>query len=65
MEIFCLLGKNGGKLKNLSNNAIIIPAKESARIQEMHIKIIHIAIEIYRIIGINRVKIQRKNFTFL
>ena len=46
MEIFCLLGKNGGKLKNLSNNAIIIPAKESARIQEMHIKIIHIAIEI-------------------
>ena len=46
MEIFCLLGKDGGKLKNLSNNSIIIPAKESARIQEMHIKIIHIAIEI-------------------
>ena len=46
IETFCLLGKEGGKLKNIANNSIIIPAKESARIQEMHIKIIHIAIEI-------------------
>ncbi len=46
METFCLLGRDGGKLKNLSDNCIIIPSTESARIQEMHIKIIHIVIEI-------------------
>ena len=46
IETFCLLGKDGGKLKDIANNSIIIPSTESARVQEMHIKIIHIAIEI-------------------
>ncbi|OFZ19456.1 MAG: phosphoheptose isomerase [Bdellovibrionales bacterium RBG_16_40_8] len=47
MEIktVALLGRNGGKLKELADLAIVIPAETSDRIQEMHIKIIHIAIE--------------------
>jgi len=40
-----LLGKNGGKLKELVDTAIIVPAETSDRIQEIHIKIIHIVIE--------------------
>ena len=41
-----LLGKDGGRMKDLADLAIIVPvAKTSDRIQELHIKIIHIAIE--------------------
>ena len=40
-----LLGKGGGKLKDLADLAIVIPAETSDRIQEMHIKIIHTVIE--------------------
>lgn len=40
-----LLGKDGGKMKDLVDLAIIIPAHTSDRIQEMHIKIIHTVIE--------------------
>jgi D-sedoheptulose 7-phosphate isomerase len=40
-----LLGRDGGKLKNMADLSIIIPAQTSDRIQEMHIKIIHIVIE--------------------
>ena len=40
-----LLGKGGGKLKDLVDLAIIVPAETSDRIQEMHIKIIHTVIE--------------------
>lgn len=40
-----LLGKDGGKLKNLVDLPIIVPADTSDRIQEVHIKIIHIVIE--------------------
>lgn len=36
-----LLGKDGGKLAKISNHAIIIPSSDTARIQEMHILIIH------------------------
>ena len=41
LETFALLGKDGGELKNLSNHAIIVPSNDTARIQEMHILIIH------------------------
>jgi D-sedoheptulose 7-phosphate isomerase len=41
-----LLGRDGGKLKNLVDVAIVVPAKTSDRIQEMHIKIIHTVIEV-------------------
>lgn len=40
-----LLGKDGGQLKSLVDLPIIVGAKLPDRIQEMHIKIIHIAIE--------------------
>lgn len=41
-----LLGKDGGKAKEMADLSIIIPASSSERIQEMHIKIIHTSIEI-------------------
>lgn len=37
-----LLGCDGGKIKNLCDMSIIIPSKNTARIQESHIMIIHI-----------------------
>jgi D-sedoheptulose 7-phosphate isomerase len=37
-----LLGGNGGKLKNIVDLPIIVPAKSSDRIQEVHITIGHI-----------------------
>lgn len=41
-----LLGKGGGKLKALVDLAIVVPhAETSDRIQEVHIKALHIAIE--------------------
>ena len=41
-----LLGKGGGKAKNLVDIPIIVPrAETSDRIQEIHIKVIHIVIE--------------------
>ncbi len=40
-----LLGRDGGKLKGLADLAIVVPGASSDRIQEIHIKIIHIAIE--------------------
>jgi len=41
-----LLGKHGGKLKNLVDLSIIIPSDNTPRIQEMHILIIHIICEL-------------------
>ena len=46
MQTFCLLGKSGGALAELTNEAIIIKSQSSARIQEIHIKIVHIVIEL-------------------
>lgn len=40
-----LLGKGGGKLKDLADLAIVIPAETSDRVQEMHIKLLHTVIE--------------------
>jgi len=45
MKTIGLLGKGGGKIKDLVDLAIIIPAETSDRIQEMHIKLIHTVIE--------------------
>ncbi len=45
MKTVCLLGKDGGKLKETCDLPIIVPAETSDRIQEVHIKIIHIVIE--------------------
>lgn len=41
-----LLGKDGGKLRDLVDLPLVVPAQTSDRIQEVHIKIIHIVIEL-------------------
>ena len=40
-----LFGKDGGKGRELADLAIVVPGNTADRIQEMHIKLIHIAIE--------------------
>jgi D-sedoheptulose 7-phosphate isomerase len=45
IKTVALLGKDGGKIKNLADLSIIVPAQTSDRIQEVHIKLIHIVIE--------------------
>jgi D-sedoheptulose 7-phosphate isomerase len=40
-----LLGRDGGKMKSLADLSIIVPAQTSDRIQEVHIKLLHIVIE--------------------
>ncbi len=45
MKIIGLLGKDGGELKALVDYPIIVESKVTDRIQEIHIKIIHIFIE--------------------
>ena len=51
MKVIGLLGKNGGLLKDLVDCPIIVPSTSTDRIQEIHIKLIHIFIE-----GIERAK---------
>jgi D-sedoheptulose 7-phosphate isomerase len=46
MKVAGLLGKSGGRLKDLCDLSIIVPGATSDRIQELHIKIIHVAIEL-------------------
>ncbi len=45
MKTIGLLGKGGGKLRDMVDLPIIVPGETSDRIQEMHIKLIHIVIE--------------------
>ena len=45
MKVIGLLGKDGGKLKNMVDVALIVDSQVSDRIQEVHIKCIHIFIE--------------------
>jgi D-sedoheptulose 7-phosphate isomerase len=45
MKVVGLLGKDGGKLKDMVDVPIIAPANIADRIQEIHIKCIHIFIE--------------------
>jgi D-sedoheptulose 7-phosphate isomerase len=45
MHVVGLLGKGGGAIKELCDIAIVVPGSTSDRIQELHIKIIHIVIE--------------------
>ncbi len=44
-----LLGKDGGKLKGKCDFELIIPAETTDRIQEMHIKILHILVELVEV----------------
>lgn len=41
MKVITLLGNDGGQLKGLSDVAVIVPRKETADIQELHLPIYH------------------------
>lgn len=41
IKTVCLLGKDGGELKNIADIALIVEEQATERIQEVHIKIIH------------------------
>lgn len=45
IKTVALLGKGGGKLKTMADLALVVPAETSDRVQEVHIKLIHIVIE--------------------
>lgn len=45
MQVIGLLGKDGGKVRQYCDRALIAPGNTADRIQEIHIKIIHILIE--------------------
>lgn len=45
MRVVGLLGKDGGKLKSMVDVALVVPCPITDRIQEVHIKCIHIFIE--------------------
>jgi D-sedoheptulose 7-phosphate isomerase len=45
MKVVGLLGKDGGKLKSMVDVPLIIPSPITDRVQEVHIKCIHIFIE--------------------
>lgn len=44
-KVVALLGKSGGKIKDMADVSIIVPSEITDRIQEVHIKCIHIFIE--------------------
>lgn len=44
MIVIGLLGGNGGDVTRLCDRAVVVPARDSARIQEVHIKIVHLLI---------------------
>lgn len=41
MKVIGLTGKDGGKLKELADVAVVVPAKETFQIQELHLPIYH------------------------
>lgn len=45
MYVFGLLGRDGGQLSQYCNSFLIAPGKTADRIQEIHIKVLHILIE--------------------
>lgn len=45
IKTVALLGRDGGQLKDIVDLAIVVPAKTSDRIQEIHIKLVHTVIE--------------------
>lgn len=46
LKTICLLGKDGGKAKEIADISIIVPSKNTQRIQEAHITILHIIAEL-------------------
>ena len=46
LKTISLLGKGGGKALNTSQMSIVIPSSSTARVQEMHLLVIHILCEL-------------------
>ncbi len=45
LKTVCLLGRDGGKLKNVADISLIVSSNNTPRIQEIHITVIHIICE--------------------
>jgi D-sedoheptulose 7-phosphate isomerase len=45
LAVLGFLGRDGGRVKALCNLQVIVPAKTADRIQELHIKMVHLIIE--------------------
>ena len=45
IAVYGLLGKDGGRLKDLCDCSIIVPTAGSDRIQEIHVKVVHLLVE--------------------
>jgi D-sedoheptulose 7-phosphate isomerase len=45
LSVIGLLGRDGGALLSLCDDAIVVPSGDSALVQEIHIKVIHLTIE--------------------
>jgi D-sedoheptulose 7-phosphate isomerase len=46
LSVVGLLGRDGGALKSACDHAIVVPGTTSDRIQEVHIKVVHLLIEL-------------------
>ena len=46
IDYFVLTGLNGGELGKFKDNCLFIPSEETAIIQQMHISILHLIVEI-------------------
>jgi len=46
LSVVALLGRDGGALKSACDHSIIVPGTTSDRIQEVHIKVVHLLIEL-------------------
>jgi D-sedoheptulose 7-phosphate isomerase len=45
MVVLGLLGRDGGALRVLCDESLVVPSQDSGRVQEIHIKVIHLMIE--------------------
>jgi D-sedoheptulose 7-phosphate isomerase len=45
LKTFALLGKDGGKAKGQADFEIVVPARNTARIQELHTWVVHVLLE--------------------
>jgi D-sedoheptulose 7-phosphate isomerase len=45
LTVVGLLGRDGGAVRPLCDEAVVVPGRDSGRIQEVHIKIVHLLVE--------------------
>jgi D-sedoheptulose 7-phosphate isomerase len=45
LRVVGLLGRDGGEVRALCDEAVVVPAKDTARIQEIHLTIVHLLVE--------------------